>query len=293
VTLPDAIRLLLLSAIWGASFLFLRIAAPEFGPFPLIFIRIGGGALILLPFLLRPTARAVLARHKLPLLVQGFLNSALPFTLFGWAALSLEAGFMSLINASTPLFTALIGFLWLRLPLLRSQVLGLFIGLVGIAILTGVHFSFARGGLGWPILAVLAAACSYGVAGHYAKLKFTGVPPMVVSSGSLLFSSLLLAPLAIFSWPTALPGLPALASAAALAVICTALGFVLFFDVLSRTGATATATVTFVIPVFGVLWGALFLAERVTPRMLLGMAVALLGTSLVTRLLPLRRPRSV
>ena len=164
---------------------------------------------------------------------------------------------------------------------------------MGIAILAGDQFKFKEGGSGWAVLAVLLATASYGLAGHHAKLHFADIPPLVVSAGSLLFSSILLLPLGIYFWPDTLPGAPALAGAATLAVVCTALAFVLFFDVLSRTGATAAATVTFVIPVFGVMWGALFLHEQVTLRMLLGITVALFGTALVTRLLPLKRKRAV
>ena len=288
VSFADLLRLTLLSAIWGGSFLFLRIAAPEFGPFSLILIRTGGGALILLPFLLRPANRRILATHTRSLFVQGVYNSALPFTLFGWAALSLEAGFTSLLNAATPISAAIIGLLWLRIPLQRSQVLGLLIGFAGIAILAGDQLTFKEGGSGWAIVAVLLATCSYGLAGHHAKLRFAGIPALTVSAGSLLFSGLLLLPFGLYFWPETPPSPSAIASATALAAICTALAFILFFDVLSRVGATAAATVTFVIPVFGVLWGALFLHERVTGRMLLGMAVALLGTALVTKLLPLK-----
>ncbi|NIP98901.1 MAG: DMT family transporter [Akkermansiaceae bacterium] len=291
MSFSDLGRLTLLSAIWGASFLFLRVAAPEFGPFALILIRTAGGALILLPFLLRPANRPILATHAGSLLLQGIYNSALPFCLIGWAALSLEAGFTSLLNASTPIFTAIIGFCWLRIPLQRSQVIGLVIGFAGIAILAGDQLTFKKGGTGWAVLAVLVASCSYGMAGHYAKLRFAGIPPMAVSAGSLFYSSFLLLPLGFCFWPSTLPSAPAIASAIALALICTALAFVLFFDVLSRTGATAAATVTFVIPVFGVLWGVLFLQEEITIRMMLGMAVALCGTALVTKLLPPTRRR--
>lgn len=290
MSLSDAIRLTLLSAIWGASFLFMRIAVPEFGPFAMIFGRIGGAALVLLPVLIRPENRRVVLENKAPLFFLGLVNAALPFCLFGYAAMYLAAGFTSLLNASTPIFTAIIGFLWLRLPLLRTQLLGLFIGFLGIAILTGDQLNFERGGTGWPIIAVLLATCSYGVAGHYAKTRFAHVSPLVVSAGSLFCAALMLLPLAFLFPPKTVPSAGAIAATLALATLCTAFAFVLFFDVLKRTGATAAATVTFVIPVFGILWGALFLQEKVSGRMMIGMAVALLGTALVTKLLP--RPRS-
>jgi drug/metabolite transporter (DMT)-like permease len=286
MTAPDALRLILLSAIWGASFLFMRIAVPEFGPIPLVFVRVGGAALLFVPLLLRKGNRKVVRAHAVPLLVQGFFNSALPFVLLAWAVIDLEAGFTSLLNASTPIFTAVIAFAWLRLPLNRAQILGLLLGVAGIAILAGNRFSFRGGGSGWEILAVLAATFSYGVAGNYAKVRLAGVDSLVVSGGSLAASSLLTLPLAIWWWPEQAPGVAGIACGVALAVICTALAFFLFFDILSRTGATAAATVTFVIPIFGVLWGSLFLGEAITTRMVTGMAVALLGTALVTRLLP-------
>ncbi|MEO1834591.1 MAG: DMT family transporter [Akkermansiaceae bacterium] len=292
MSFSDAIRLMLLSAIWGASFLFMRIAVPEFGPFAMIFGRIGGGALVLLPVLLRPENRRLVLQNKASLFFLGFVNAALPFCFFGFAATSLAAGFTSLLNASTPIFTAIVGFLWLRLPLLRSQILGLLIGFLGIAILTGDQLNFEKGGTGWPIVAVLMATCSYGVSSHYAKTRFANFTPLLVSAGSLFCAALILLPLALLFPPPAMPSAGAIAATLTLAFLCTAFAFVLFFDLLNRTGATAAATVTFVIPVFGVLWGALFLHETVSVRMIIGMAVALLGTAFVTKLLPLKRKQN-
>ena len=289
----DAIRLLLLSAIWGASFLFMRIAVPEFGPFALAASRVAGAALVLLPFLLRPPNRYLLRTRPFSLLLLGFLSSALPFTCFCWAALSLEAGFTSLLNATTPIFTAIVGFLWLRLPLTRPQVLGLVVGFAGIAILAGNQLSFKAGGSGWAILAVLLATTCYGFGGHFAKRRFGDDPPLAVSAGSLLGSAVLFLPVGLFTLPDSLPGAGALASAAGLAFLCTAVAYVMFFDLLSRRGATAASTVTFIIPIFGILWGVLFLSETVSGRILLGMAVALLGTALVTRVLPARRKPAI
>ena len=190
MSLSDTIRLLLLSAIWGASFLFMRIAAPELGPFPTTFARIGIGALALLPFLLRPRHRGTLRDCKGPLLILGLFGSALPFSLLCWATLHLEAGFTSLLNATTPICAALIGFWWLRIPLTRFQFLGLAVGLGGIAILTGDQLDFRRDGAGWPIMAVLGATSCYGFAGHYTRTRLSHLSPLAVSAGSLLAASL-------------------------------------------------------------------------------------------------------
>ena len=286
MSLSDTLRLLLLSAIWGASFLFMRLAVPELGPFPTTLARVGGAALLLLPFLLRPDNHRALRGCKGPLLILGLFSAALPFSLLCWATLHLEAGFTSLLNATTPICAALIGFWWLRIPLTRFQALGLVIGLAGIAILTGNQLDFRRDGSGWPILAVIGATSCYGFAGHYARVRLAHLSPLAVSAGSLLAATLILLPLVVLFPPPAVPGPGALASALTLALLCTAVAFILFFDLLKRNGATTATTVTFIIPAFGILWGALFLQEEITARMILGMAVALLGTAFVTKLLP-------
>lgn len=280
----DALRLLFLSAVWGASFLFMRIAAPELGYFPLVFCRIGGAALVLLPVFGSKKNRQILRSQWRQFAVLGFFNSALPFSLFSFAALNLEAGFSSLLNATTPIATAIVGFLWLRLPLRPLQLIGLAVGFAGIAILVGDRWSFETGGSGWSVLAVLAATTSYGVAAHFAKRHLAGSPSLVVTAGSLLIAATLLAPFALTNLPDSPPSPAAIASAVTIALLCTAVAYVMFFDLLKRTSATAAATVTYIVPVFGILWGSLFLDESITTRIVLGMLVALAGTALVTRL---------
>ncbi|MDG2124828.1 MAG: DMT family transporter [Verrucomicrobiales bacterium] len=278
----DALRLLFLSAVWGASFLFMRVAAPEFGYFPLVLCRIGGAALVLLPVLVPKKNRQILHKLWFPFLILGLFNSALPFSLFSFAALNLEAGFSSLLNATTPIATAIVGFLWLRVPLKPLQLIGLAVGFAGIAILVSDRWSFETGGSGWSVLAILGATTSYGVAAHFAKRHLADAPSLVVTSGSLLFAALLLVPFALTNLPDKTPSANAVTSAAGLALLCTALAYVMFFDLLKRTTATAAATVTYIVPVFGILWGVLFLDESITSRIVLGMLVALAGTALVT-----------
>ena len=267
----------------------MRITAPDLGAFLTTFTRIGIAALALTPLLLRAEHRTALRTHKRALLTLGLFNSAVPFSLLCWASLHLEAGFTSLLNATTPIFTALIGLCWLRIPLSSFQVLGLATGLSGIAILTGNQLDFAKNGVGWPILAVLCATCCYAYAGHYARIRLAGVSPLVISAGSLLASTLTLLPFVFLFAPPQAPAAGTVLSALALGLLCTAFAFILFFDLLKRNGATAATTVTFVIPVFGILWGSLFLQEEITARMILGMAVSLLGTALVTNLIPRQR----
>ncbi|MCP3961475.1 MAG: DMT family transporter [bacterium] len=184
----DVLRLLLLSAIWGASYLFMRVAAPSFGPVPLILLRVGCAALFFSPLLARRGVREQLARHWRALAVVGIFNSAFPFSLLAFSTLSLEAGFTSLLNATTPLFAAAVGALWLALALRRGQILGLVLGFAGVAILSWGHLSFRQGGSGWAIVAALVASLSYGVSAHITKHYLSGLRPVVVATGSMIGS---------------------------------------------------------------------------------------------------------
>lgn len=289
----DLLRLFGLSAVWGASFLFIRIAAPAFGPIPLMTIRVVTALLCFLPFFMRPQLRTGLRKHGRHLGVVGLLSTAIPFTLIAFAALSLEAGFTSLINATTPLFAALVGAVWLGIPLKRIQILGLFIGVLGVLILVWGKLSFGEGGAGWAIAAGLLATFSYGISVHYARRYLTDVPALVTTAGSMVGGSLALLPLGIWLWPEVNPSVLEWACGLALGIFCTALAYAIFFDVIGRMGATNASTVTFMVPGFAILWGALFLGETLTPRIVAGMLVTLAGTAFTVGLVPRfgRRPK--
>lgn len=285
----DLLRLFGLAAVWGSSFLFLRIAAPSFGPLPLILLRIGGAALCLTPFLFDRKVRQAIRAKAGHLFVLGVFNSAIPFCLLAFAALSLEAGFSSLLNATTPLFAALIGWLWMGQSLRFSQIAGLLIGVCGVMILVWGKLSFEKGGLGWAIGAALLATVSYGVAVHYTKRFLGSATSMVVATGSLSGATLLLLPLGIWFWPETNPSLVSWVSAVSLAAICTAFAYVIFFKVIASAGGTNASTVTFIVPGFAIVWGALFLGEQITPRIVVGMVVTLVGTAYATGLIGFRK----
>ena len=277
-----SLELLLLAAIWGASFLFLRIAAPELGPVPLIALRVIIAALVLVP-VLRLTRRGHTMRGKLlPLAVVGVSNSALPFTLFAFGALHLGAGFESILNATTPLWAAVIGAVLFGAPISRTQLLGLCVGLLGVVLLVASQPGVGHGGEPLAIGATLLAPISYGYAAHYARRHLAGVDAAAVAFGSQAFAALLLALPAAALWPAHAVGGAIWASVAALGVLCTGVAYVLYFRLIARVGAAYAASVTFLIPVFGMLWGALFLHEAVTATMLGGCAVILAGTALAS-----------
>lgn len=278
----DLLDLTLLAALWGGSFLFMRYAVPDFGVVPLIWLRVALASICLLPLLLLKRQFGALRRQAGALTVMSLFNSGLPFLLIAWATLSITAGLASIMNAMTPVFTALIGALWLGDRLDGRRSLGLLLGLAGVALLAADKADFRPGGSGWAIVAMLLATACYGFAANHTRRYLQGVPALVNATGTQLVSALVLLPPALWSWPERMPGLGPWLAALVLGVACSALAYLLFFRLIARVGASRAVTVTFLVPVFGTLWGALFLGEPVTASMLAGGAVVLLGTGLAT-----------
>lgn len=282
MTPRDLLDLTLLAALWGGSFLFMRYAVPDFGVVPLIWLRVALASICLLPLLLLKRQFGVLRRQAGALTIMSLFNSGLPFLLIAWATLSITAGLASIMNAMTPVFTALIGALWLGDRLDGRRSLGLLLGLAGVALLAADKADFRPGGSGWAIVAMLLATACYGFAANHTRRYLQGVPALVNATGTQLVSALVLLPPALWSWPERMPGLGPWLAALVLGVACSALAYLLFFRLIARVGASRAVTVTFLVPVFGTLWGALFLGEPVTASMLAGGAVVLLGTGLAT-----------
>jgi drug/metabolite transporter (DMT)-like permease len=280
LTRRDIIDFVLLSAIWGVSFLFMRVAAPEFGPFALIGIRCGLAAICLLPLVLMREGSAQMLAHVRELTVLGFVNAFIPFTLLAYAALSLSTGFAALINATTPLWAGVVGLVWLNAKLTRLQWVGLALGVVGMAVLTWGKVDFKPGGSGTAILAGLIATLAYGFASHFAKRRLAKLSPLGVATGSQIVGTILVLPFAITYWPQTQPSAKAWGAAILLAVLATAIALILYFRLISRLGGQKASTVTFLIPVFAAAWGAAVLGEIPTIPMYVGGAIVLVGTAL-------------
>ena len=271
----------------------MRITAPAFGPLAMAALRVAGAALLLLLPLLRWRGEwPALKAHWPALLVVGVSNSALPFALFGYAALHLTGGLAAVFNAATPLFGALIAWAWLRESLSGWRIAGLIIGFVGVAGLAWVKAGDVSAGSSvLAVLACLAAPLLYGFSASFTRRRLTGAPPMAIAAGSQLFAALALAVPAALTWPATAPSGSAWLMLAALSILCTALAYVLYFRLIVNAGPANAMTVTYLVPAFAVGWGALFLGETLTWPMLLGCAVILVGTALTTGLLP--RPEIV
>lgn len=287
----EGVELLVLAAVWGGSFLFIRMAVPEFGAPALMVLRVGLAALMLLPLaLMRGSKLGVLRERWLPVLVIGALNAALPFLLYGYAAGSLSAGFLSVANASAPIWAAVVGWLWLKDRLPLSRMAGLAVGMAGILVLVWDKLDFGSGGSGPAVLAAVAAPMCYGIGTNASKRFLTGIEPLSNATGNLVAATLVLLPLALLHWPEQTVSLKAWSATIALALVCTGAAYVLFFRLLADMGPTGATSVTFLIPVFGMLWGAWFLDEEITPRILLGAGIILAGTALALGLVKKRRP---
>ena len=284
------IELLLLAAIWGASFLFLRIGGPEFGPIPIIALRVSIAAIVLLPAIRLPAARIQFRAKALPLFIVGITNSAIPFCLFAYSTLYVNAGFDSVLNATTPLWAALIALALFQAPLGGIQSVGLVLGLGGVVILVWDKLVAGIPGVAGAIGAALLAPLLYGFAVNYSKRHLAGVRPFVVAFGSQFFASTVLVPAAFFFWPHGAISPLTWMCVIALGIVCTGFAYVIYFRLVEHVNAAYAASVTFIVPIFGLLWGALFLGEKVTPMMGVGCIVVLGGTVLASGKLGWGRP---
>ena len=209
------------------------------------------------------------------------MNTAVPFTLFAYATVTLPAGLASVLNATVPLFGAVTGAIWLGDRLSAARGAGLLTGFAGVVVLAWSRLS--AGGDGLAVLAALAATVLYALAAHYTRRRLGGVPPLTVATGSLIAATAITLPFGVGFWPAANPSARAWACAVALGVGCTALAYLLYFRLIARTGAVTALAVTYLIPMFGVTWGAIFLAERLPASALAGGLLVLAGVAIATR----------
>lgn len=278
----NGLLLVTLGALWGASFLFIRVAAPVLGPLALIDARVllAAGALLWYASLTRQ--RVALLPRARGLLLLGAVNAALPFTLIATATLHLTASLAAILNATTPLFTAIVAAVWLGDRLTRRKVVGMLLALLGVGLVVGWSpLAVDRDVLASVGLSLLAALC-YAVGGVLAKVGFGDTPPLTLAVGQQLGAGLLLLPLAAAYPPDGWPTPPVGFAVLALALLSTALGYLIYFRLLAATGPTNTLSVTFLVPVFGVLWGALVLGEPIGFGGLVGLVVVLAGVLLLT-----------
>lgn len=271
----------LLGAIWGASFLFMRVAVGDFGAIPLVEARLALGSLVLLPFLWR--ARAQFPASLWPkIALIGAINSAVPFMLFAWAAQRAPAGIGAIANAMTVLFTALVGFLFFHEKIGVRRAVALVAGFVGVVVLASDKTAGGEN-VGWAVAAGATASFFYGVGINLVRRHLTGLPPAAVASATLGTSALLVLPFAIANWSAHAIPMKSWLSATMLGVLCTGFAFVMYYRLIARIGASRASTVTYLIPVFGVAWAWLLLDEPLTIKMGIAGAMILGSVALSQR----------
>jgi drug/metabolite transporter (DMT)-like permease len=273
------IELVLLGAIWGGSFLFMRVAAKDFGPLPLVEVRLLCGVAILLPFLWRDRARITRA-HWLRFALIGSLNSAIPFSLFAWGAERAPAGIGAIANSMTVLFAALVAFAVFGERIGLRRAIALLVGFVGVVILASGRIA-GENVTGAAIAGSVASLC-YGFSLNFTRHWLADLPPAVAVAGTLTCATAMVAPLAWLTWPAAPIGVASWLAAAALGVLCTGIAYVLFFRMIQRVGAARASTSTYLVPIFGVLWGWLLLGERPTWTMIASAAL-ILGSVIISQ----------
>ena len=284
-------QLVLLSLLWGGAYLFMRSSAPAFGATPMIFLRMAlASLLVLLPLTAWRGGFGEIRRHAREIAIMGLAFTALPFVGLGWAALSIPAGMLAVLQSSAPIFAAIVGAAWLREPIGPWRAAGLAIGLAGVALLVWDEVSL-HDAAGLAILATIGVTMLWGVSSNYARVRLARVDPLALTTGSLGIAALALAPFAWITWPEQPPGARAWAEVVFLGVASSGVGFLLYFRLLRAIGAVRATSVTFLNPVVAMGSAALYLGEPVTPRMVAGCAVILVGTALTLGVLrpPARR----
>jgi len=279
----DTTDLILLAAIWGSSFLFITLAVDDFGPFPLMAIRTGIGLLVLLPLLFWRHALPDLVRNWKPIFVIGIINAAIPFTLLAYAAFVIPAGVLSILNAATPLWGALFAALWIKDILPKWRIAGLAIGFCGIVLLVWDELNInelLNTGLG--LVAAIAAPMSYGLSSTFTNRYLMGVKSIAVAAGALLSATLVLGPLAFFTWPEGDISQRSWGALLMLSILCTGVTYIIFYRLVMNAGPAKASTVTLLIPVFGVFWGWMWLSEQVSIVIMIATCIILLGTVLAT-----------
>jgi len=253
-------------------------------------VRVGVAALFLLPILLLRGDYAELRANWGRIAVLGVFNSALPFVLFTYSTLYITGGFSAILNATAPLWAALIGWVWLSDRLTPSQVTGLFVGFAGVYLLVWDKFSLAISGTLLAILAAIVASCSYGFAANMTKRYASGIKPLVLATGSQVAATILVLPFAAMTWPDAPVSGLAWTAVIVMGVASTGLAYILYFRLIANVGPARAIAVTYLVPAFAMIFGAVLIDEIVTLTMLIGCAIILLGTSLAIGMLALPRP---
>ena len=268
------ILLTFLGALWGSAFMFIKVATPEFGPIALVNTRLLIASLIFLPILLQKKYIHLLKPIWKQVLVLSIMNNAIPFTLFSYASFGADSNILAILNATTAFNTMIIAYLWIGESVSLKQLFGLILGFIGIFILVNPQNSDTTL---IASLSALLAAFFYSYSTLYIQRQSVNANKMVLIGWSIVFSAVFMIPVSIFNLPETLPSASAIGSAFWLGAVSTGLGFLGYVRLIDKIGAVKTSTVAYFLPVFGIIWGSIFLDEKITSTIFLGCLIVLTG----------------
>ncbi|MCY3831636.1 MAG: EamA family transporter [Chloroflexi bacterium] len=278
-----------LGAIWGASYIFIRVAVEPLGPIFLMFARVALSGLILLAYARLRRQKLNIRGHWRRFIVLGFLGSALPFSLIAWAELTVTASMAAILMSTTPLFTTFVAAIGLGERLTLYKLIGAVLGILGVTVTVGGSDMAMNLEVISATFALLAATLSYAIGGVYAKRYFSGLNNLSMSSGQMIAAAVVLAPVSAVNLPGGALPLEALLATLALIVLCTAFAYQLYYYLIISAGPINALTVTLLVPIFGVIFGALMLGESISPGIVAGLVIVLFSVGLVTGMISPRR----
>ena len=272
--IKDWITLILLAAVWGSAFMFIKIAAPDLGPVMLVTVRLYLAGLLFLPFLLQKKYLKLFKSHFNSIFILAIMNNALPFTMFAYASLGANSNMLAILNGTTALITTVLAYFWLKNKVSYLQAAGLLLGFLGILVLVNpanASTTFVSS------IACLVGAFCYSFCGCYIQRYASNLNAFVMIGWSMFFGALLITPFAFFNVPNSFPKTETILSLLWLGIISTGVAYLGYVRLIERIGAVRTSTVTYLIPAFGILWGSIFLDEQITLIISIGFILILLG----------------
>ena len=270
----DWVLLISLAAIWGSAFMFIKISAVEFGPILLVTLRLLIAGLVFVPLLLKKQNRLQFKPYLSSILIIAVVSNAMPFTLFAFASLGATSNMLGILNGTTAFLTTFIAYFWLKEFISSKQIVGLFLGFIGVVIL--VNPANGSSTILASMCALVGSLC-YAFNGNYLQKYHQNSNKIVLIGWSMLFGGLLMLPLAVFNLPNQMPNFNSFLALLWLAVVSTGIGYLAYVRLIDRIGAVKTSTLTYLLPVFSIIWGAIFLNENITLIIFGGFMFVMMG----------------
>ena len=270
----DWVLLISLAAIWGSAFMFIKISAVEFGPILLVTLRLLIAGLVFMPLLLKKQNRLQFKPYLSSILIIAVVSNALPFTLFAFASLGATSNMLGILNGTTAFLTTFIAYFWLKEFISSKQIVGLFLGFIGVVIL--VNPANGSSTILASMCALVGSLC-YAFNGNYLQKYHQNSNKIVLIGWSMLFGGLLMLPLAVFNLPNQMPNFNSFLALLWLAVVSTGIGYLAYVRLIDRIGAVKTSTLTYLLPGFSIIWGAIFLNENITLIIFGGFMFVMMG----------------